>query len=366
MNEERKQNISTNQIAPFGLAHKSHDANNNAQRNQNTANAFCHSSCHKQSHSFSLVNSKSNSNSKLQNSKHKNIQDPKNITIYSNTNSSNLPDKQKHPLPFIPKNYYLQYSPKINVVTRNRPNLNTFDRQITKRARRIKTTTMSHNLLDNSPTKNTPTSVATQTDNTPPTSNLGQGREPIDENKHAPLFEFENETAPNYRLNLSRVIGEEFLAEATLKDKNLQNIIRLVKNHNWDQLKPVSRYYYNLRNDLAVARSGCLLYDGKLVIPHQLQNLVINAVHRTHPGQVGMIRLANLIWFPQIHRTIALRAKNCKQCLDQGKNLKPIISKSKLGTLPKLSEPNEELQLDFAGPIIDKKTILMNIIYWPR
>ena len=110
-----------------------------------------------------------------------------------------------------------------------------------------------------------------------------------------------------------------------------------------------------MRNDLAVARSGCLLYDGKLVIPHQLQNLVINAVHRTHPGQVGMIRLANLIWFPQIHRTIALRAGNCKQCLDQGKNLKPIITKSELGTLPKLSEPNEELQLDFAGPIVDTK-----------
>ena len=268
MNEKRKHNISANQIAPFGLAHKSHDAINNAQRDQNTANAFCHFSCHKQSHSFSLVNSNSHSNSKFQSSIHKNIQDAKNIKIYSNTNSSNFPDKQKTPLLFNPNNYYLQSSPKINVVTRNRPNLNTFDRQIIKRARRQKKTTMSHNNLNNSPTQNTPISVATQTDNTPPTSNLGQGREPIDENKHAPLFEFENETVPNYRLNLSRVFGEEFLAEATLKDKNLQNIIRLVKNHNWDQLKLVSRYYYNLRNDLAVARSGCLLYDGKLVIPH--------------------------------------------------------------------------------------------------
>ena len=100
---------------------------------------------------------------------------------------------------------------------------------------------------------NTPISVATQTDKTPPTSNIGQGREPIEENKHAPLFEFENETAPNYRLNLARVFGEEFLAEATLNDKNLKAIIRLVKNHNWEQLKLVSKYYYNLRNDLAVA-----------------------------------------------------------------------------------------------------------------
>ena len=208
---------------------------------------------------------------------------------------------------------------------------------------------------DNPSTSNNPISVATQTDKTPSSSNIGQGREPIDETKHAPLFEFENDTAPTYRLNLSRVFGEEFLAEATLKDKNLQAIIRLVKAHNWEQLKVVSKYYYSLRNDLSVARSGCLIYDGKLVIPYQLQNLVINAVHRTHPGQVAMIRLANPIWFPQIHKTIALRAENCKQCLNQGKNLKPIKPKSELGALPKLSDPNEELQIDFASPITDTK-----------
>ena len=64
-----------------------------------------------------------------------------------------------------------------------------------------------------------------------------------------------------------------------------------------------------------------------------------------------MIRLANLIWFPHIHRTIKLRAENSKQCTDQGKNLKPIIPKSDLGKLPKLLEPNQEIQLDFAGPM---------------
>ena len=43
--------------------------------------------------------------------------------------------------------------------------------------------------------KNNP-SKATQTETIPPSSNIGQGREPIDETKHAPLFEFENETPP--------------------------------------------------------------------------------------------------------------------------------------------------------------------------
>ena len=118
---------------------------------------------------------------------------------------------------------------------------------------------------DTPSTSKTPISVATQTETVPPPSNIGQCREPIDETKHAPLFEFENETPPNYRLNLARVFGEKFLTEATLKDRNLQAIIRLVKSHNWEELKLVSKYYYNLRNDLSVARSGCLIYDGKLV-----------------------------------------------------------------------------------------------------
>ena len=38
-------------------------------------------------------------------------------------------------------------------------------------------------------------------------------------------------------------------------------------------------------------------------------------------------------------------------CIRKGKNLKTIAPKNSLGILPKLSEPNEEVQLDFAGPI---------------
>ena len=40
-------------------------------------------------------------------------------------------------------------------------------------------------------------------------------------------------------------------------------------------------------------------------------------------------------------------AQNCKHCTEQGKNLKPI------GMEP-VVEPNEEVQLDFAGPLSDE------------
>ena len=64
-----------------------------------------------------------------------------------------------------------------------------------------------------------------------------------------------------------------------------------------------------------------------------------------------MIYLAQFVWYPQIHRDIVALAQRCKQCTRSGKNLKPIIPKNKHVELQQLSEPNEEVQKDFAGPI---------------
>ena len=81
----------------------------------------------------------------------------------------------------------------------------------------------------------------------------------------------------------------------------------------------------------------------------------MNAIHRKHPGQTGMMHLAILIWFPRIHRETGTLTQNCQPCIKIGKNLKPIIPKNKTSELPPLAEPNEEVQLDFAGPIIDEQ-----------
>ena len=95
-----------------------------------------------------------------------------------------------------------------------------------------------------------------------------------------------------------------------------------------------------------------MLYDNKLVILRNLKQLVIDAIHQTHPGHAGMLSLGNLVWFPCILRSLTSKAQACHECTKQGKNLKPIIPKKDLGKIPKLSEPNEELQMDFAGPIL--------------
>ena len=156
---------------------------------------------------------------------------------------------------------------------------------------------------------------------------------------------------PDYRKHLSKVFGEEFLEEATKQDRSLKPILKMVREKDWDSLKQTNKYFHSLRKDLSVTETGCMLYGKKLVIPRNLKQLVIDAIHQTHPGQAGTLSLGFIVCFPCIHRCLTSKAQAFEECTKQSKNLKPILPKQNLGKLPLLSELNEELQMDFAGPI---------------
>ena len=144
--------------------------------------------------------------------------------------------------------------------------------------------------------------IATQTEET---SNLGQGRQPLAEKEHYnPLPEIDHKNSPDYLKQLYRVFGENFIAEATRNDPQSRNLFQTIEEKNWDALKHFSRYWHSLKRDPSTTPTGCILYDGKFYIPTQLLKLVMNSIHRNHPGQSGMMLLANLIWFPRFHREI--------------------------------------------------------------
>ena len=54
-----------------------------------------------------------------------------------------------------------------------------------------------------------------------------------------------------------------------------------------------------------------------------------------------------------MHREILAKTSDCVPCTDIGKNLKPIIPKSKWFPHKACQEPNEEIQIDFGGPILN-------------
>ena len=66
--------------------------------------------------------------------------------------------------------------------------------------------------------------------------------------------------------------------------------------------------------------------------------------------------MANL-WWPGIHRQVVEKADKCDACRKYGKNLKSLIPKAGHAEVVEPTYPNEEVQLDFAGPLYpDSKT----------
>ena len=125
----------------------------------------------------------------------------------------------------------------------------------------------------------------------------------------------------------------------------------MLQNQDWLALKHYSRHWHTLKKDLFVNDNGCILHDGKLYIPPNLRDIALQSIHKTHTGQAGMMYKAQLIWFPRIHMEIVLIAQECKPCTRIGKNLKQVTPKNKHTHLLNLQEPNEEVQIDFTGPI---------------
>ena len=74
-------------------------------------------------------------------------------------------------------------------------------------------------------------------------------------------------------------------------------------------------------------------------------------LHESQPGQFGVKFPAEYIWWPHINRKIHNHGNSCRQSLKAGKNLKVLLGSEHASKLPDLTFTNEEINLDFAGPL---------------
>ena len=145
-----------------------------------------------------------------------------------------------------------------------------------------------------------------------------------------------------------------FLAVLTSKEAVLKEVRDFILQNNHQRCKEVNPYLYSYGRDLH-AQSGCVCVDERGAIPHSIQEAVLESLHLTHPGSWVMITLGQYAFWPYMHREILNKAAQCKPCTDIGKNLKPIIPATKWKPLINCSEPNDEIQIDFGGPITNEK-----------
>ena len=187
--------------------------------------------------------------------------------------------------------------------------------------------------------QSTPNSAAntTRSSNEGPTSpNLELSREEVFDNK------------------LNQLFNKGFLAVLTSREAVLNEVCDCILQNDPQRCKEVNPYLYSYWRDLHV-RSGCVCVDERVAIPHSIQEAVFESLHLTQPGSWGMITLGQFAFWPYKHREILNKAAQCKPCTDIGKNLKPVVPATKWKNLIICSEPNEELQIDFSGPINNEK-----------
>ena len=102
-------------------------------------------------------------------------------------------------------------------------------------------------------------------------------------------------------------------------------------------------------------RWGLIFMDDQIVVPVDLRRRLLDILHFGHAGLTKMTAEAKIFWWPNITRDIENKAKDCTACLASGKNLKYQLPKNHYGNLKTLTEPGQELQIDFTGKLHIKK-----------
>ena len=140
------------------------------------------------------------------------------------------------------------------------------------------------------------------------------------------------------------------LVEETAQDtKILEAIIALENGRKEDLFFP-----YRPHREHLETRFGLLFYNDRIVIPEAMRSTVLAMLHNGHTSVTKMDNLAEAFWWPGLHREIREKAETCPSCRAAGKNLKTQIPQTEVNRLEILTEPGQEIQLDFAGPIKSK------------
>ena len=101
--------------------------------------------------------------------------------------------------------------------------------------------------------------------------------------------------------------------------------------------------------------NNCVVIDNKLAIPEPLRQAVLTRLNRSHPGQEAMMTASEYLWWPFLNRQVVEICEKFREYTLFGMNLKTAKTFNTAKSLPSQSGPNQDLQLDFAGPILDDK-----------
>ena len=151
--------------------------------------------------------------------------------------------------------------------------------------------------------------------------------------------------------NTVRETEKEFATDLQLLMTETTNDLKLVKSLvclERQQYDNIPDKYCLYKKKLST-RYGLVFFEDKIIVPLNLRTTVISLLHKGHPVINKMTLSAKHFWWPKLTEAIQRKCDNCIPCKLSGKSIKPNIPKTEQNSLPPLSAPNEEIQLDFIG-----------------
>ena len=110
---------------------------------------------------------------------------------------------------------------------------------------------------------------------------------------------------------------------------------------------------YQMHKRKLSSRFGLVFIEDKIIVPKNLRATIISLLHKGHPAINKMSLAARRFWWPRMTEAIQKKCETCLPCKMSGKNIKPNIPSTEIISLPPLDNPNEEIQLDFIGPMTE-------------
>ncbi|PIC43759.1 hypothetical protein B9Z55_004376 [Caenorhabditis nigoni] len=142
----------------------------------------------------------------------------------------------------------------------------------------------------------------------------------------------------------------KMIRASSKKDPLLNQVYQYTISGSWPKISDKTSQlslFHNPRDQLSIV-SDCLMFNGRIVIPHALRSRVLKMLHRAHPGIVRMKQLArSLVYWPAIDKDIEKVVRSCDLCASVAKN--PI--KNTLCSWPIPTAPWQRVHCDYAGPV---------------
>ena len=153
---------------------------------------------------------------------------------------------------------------------------------------------------------------------------------------------FEDEVTTN--------VTHETIKQCTAKDSVLAKVYRYCTNGWPHSVDPSVLPYKARRNELSLEQ-GCVLWGTRVIIPADLQELVLDELHDSHPGCSRMKSLArSYVWWPNLDQQIEEVVSACIVC----QSMRADPPKAQIHPWMSAGKPWSRIHVDFAGPVDGK------------